>query len=229
MALANYSDLKTGIQNWMARTDSVFTNRLDDFIDLAEDRIHYGGDDKYPSEPLRIMGMETTSNLSLSSSTVAVPTGWLESIRLYLNTSPKHPVKFLPPSRFYDSTGAVQSTTGKPSIYTMEGTNFEFAPAPDATYTGKLSYFKKLDALSDATTTNWLITNSPATYLYACMLEANIWAMDDESAMKYYTLFAGRIAGLIRQDKKARTSGSDLRAVADNYDGVSGVTKYVAI
>lgn len=216
MAITNYATLKTAVQNWAARSDSDFTNRIDDFIDAAEDRINYGSEDRqFPSDPLRVLGLESRENLDISSATVGVPTGWLESIRLYLDINPIKTVKYLTPDRFYEADVVRVSTSGKPTIYTMEGTNFQFGPAPDLSYTGKLSFFKKIPALSGDNETNWLITNSPLTYLYGSLIEYGIWSLNDELTLKYLNLFSGRINSLMTQDKKARTSGSHLRMIAD--------------
>jgi len=216
MAINNYATLVTAVTNWAARSDTEFTNRIDDFIALAEDRIHYGDEGQFRTDPLRILGMETAADLTISAQSVAQPTGWLESKRLYINTDPLYDVEYMTPDRFWSSNAANSNTTGKPIIYTIEGTNFIFAYSPDSTYTGKLLFFKKMDALSSSLTTNWLIINSPGTYLYACILEYALWAEDDGKITKYAALFQGRINALIRQDSKARFSGSNLIVRTDN-------------
>lgn len=215
MTIATYSDLKTAIQNHYARSDSTFTNRLDDFIDLAEDRIHYGDLGRYPSEPLRVLGIETTGDLTINAQSVAQPTGFLSARRLYLNTDPKADLEFLPPDRFWATDVAADSGSGKPICFTIEGSNFVFGPTPDATYTGKLLYHKKLDALSDSSTTNWLLTNSPGTYLYACLLEAALWDMDYERAEAFAVAFSGRMNALMRQDRRQRIPRVPLSMRAD--------------
>lgn len=213
MSITTYTELKTALQNWYARSDETFTNRVDEFIDLAEDRIHYGaGEPGEPTftQPLRIRGMETSANLTVSSQTVALPTGFLQERRLYLNTDPKTDLDYFPPDRFWATDAAVPSASGQPSIYTIEGTNIIFGPSPDTSYTGKILYFGKLDALSESATTNWLVTNAPTIYLYACLLEAAIWDRNDEEALKYAGLFRGRINSLVRQDKLSRYGGGSL-------------------
>ena len=208
MAITTYSQLKTSLQNWGIRSEATFTDRVDEFIDLAEDRIHYGSDDpEFPSEPLRIRGMETAADLTINAQTVAQPTGFLEVRRLYLNSDPKEDLDYLMPDRFWASADVATATTGKPKIFTIEGTNFVFGPSPDSTYTGKLLHWKKLDALSDAATTNWLITNAPGIYLYASMLEASIWMEDDGLAVKYARLYSSRINAMMRQDRASRYAG----------------------
>src|SRR3990167_1736137 len=218
MTIATYSDLKTAIQNWAVRADETFTNRIDEFIDLAEERIHYGagkpGDPIY-TQPLRLRGMETTGDLTVSSQSVALPTGFLQERRIYLNTDPKTDLKYLPPDRFWASSAAVTSTSGQPSVYTIEGTNLIFGPGPDTTYTGKILYQKKMDALSDSATTNWLIINAPGVYLYACLLEFAIWDRNDEDSLKYLGLLRGGSNARVRQDRISRQPGGALAMVVD--------------
>jgi len=208
MAISNYSELKLSIANWIARDD--LTEDIDNFIDLAESRINYGSDDPYKSEPLSVLGMEQANeDITISAQMTSLPTGFLEARALYLDTSNKADLDYLPPDRFWQTTLA-RSGTAQPSIYTIQGTNLVVAPSPDTTYTGKISYFKKLDPLSSTTTTNWLITNAPNIYLYGALLEAYIFIKDYDEADKMFSHFRSSIGGLVNQDKRARHSGSSL-------------------
>ena len=60
--------------------------------------------------------------------------------------------------------------------YTIESDDetekFRFGPSPDISYTGKLSYYKAFNSLSDSNTTNWMLTNHPAVYLYGSLYHA---------------------------------------------------------
>ena len=68
------------------------------------------------------------------------------------------------------------SRTGRPRAYTIESDNevekFRFGPAPDISYTGKLSYYKAIGALSDSNTTNYILSKHPAIYLYGSLYHA---------------------------------------------------------
>ncbi len=216
MALSTYSELRTAIENYSANTEN--TARLDEFIALCENRMWYGHGtrgDPLHSEPLRISAMETSGDLSISSQTVAHPTGFLYARRLYLNTDPKADLEYLPPDRFWQSNLARLDTTGQPEIFTNESTNFVFAAAPDATYTGKLLYYAKLTGLSASNTTNWMITNAPAAYLYGCLLEFYLYTRNDAEIQKYAMLFSGAINSLNAVDVALRHSGSDLASHPD--------------
>ena len=64
MAIATYSDLKSEVAAYLARTD--LTSYIPDFITLCDARIFYGSrHPQFPSEPLRIRAMETRRDLYL--------------------------------------------------------------------------------------------------------------------------------------------------------------------
>ena len=214
MAIANYTDLKTAMSNWSARSGTSVTDRHDEFIVLAEDRLFHG-DESIGLQPLRIRAMEANDDLTISSQETSLPTGFLEARRFYLNTSAKEPMPYYPPERFWESVAGAQASTGMPVIYTIEGNNLVVAPSPDTSYTGKLLSFKKLDGLTDTNATNWLITNSPATYLAAVMLELAVFTKDRDETMYYQRQLAGRVNGLNTQDKRSRYGGSILNIKTD--------------
>ena len=142
MAISNYSELKTAAQNWSARTDTVITNRLDEFITNAEDQVFYGDESVTDAKgkslmPLRVKAMESTEDLTISSQETALPTGFLEARAFYLNTNDKEPMPYFTPDRFWETIAASNNSTGQPTLYTLQGDNLVVAPSPDTSYTGK--------------------------------------------------------------------------------------------
>ena len=217
MAINTYSTLLTAVENWSANTTQ--TDRIEEFVALCENTMWYGqgerGDAIY-SEPLRIKQMETSGDLTISTSTVAQPTGYLSSRRLYINSSPIRDVDYYPPDTFWQSWQAQLQTTATPTIYTEEGTNFRFAASPDQTYTGKILYYGKLTALSTSNETNWIIQNAPNIYLYGTLLQFYIYTRNDKETQKYAALYSGSVNALNTQDKTSSHSGSDLSQIPDN-------------
>ena len=212
--ISTYDELKTAIAAWLARSD--LTSNLDDFIDLCESRISYGGTAPFESEPLRILGTEQANeDITISSQTTALPTGFLEARSLYLDTSIKTDLDYLAPDRFWLSDIAASNNASTPSIYTIQGNNLIVAPAPDETYTGKISYFKKLDPLDGTNTTNWVITNYPNIYLYGSLFEGTLYIKDYEEADRWFALYKSAIDGVNDQDRTTRHSGSNLRVLTD--------------
>ena len=166
MSISTYAELQTAVANWLARDD--LTARVPEFISLAEDRI---------AHDLRIRAMETSADITISAQTAALPTGFLQQRRLYLNADNARNLQYLTPDNFWTKWASVSS--GEPEVFTIEGENFVFGPAPDSTYTGKCLYYKRFDALSDDADTNWILTNARGLYLYGALLEAAPFIRND--------------------------------------------------
>ena len=225
MALANYTGLKAAIQSWSTLTGSAYTGVVDDIIGLCESRIFYG-DDELGCDPLRVRAMESSTDITVDGQEEALPTGFLESRRLFLNTSKKEDLPYYPPDRFWQSQAASNNSTGQPVLYTIEGENLVFAPSPDATYVAKMLSYNKLTGLSDNNPTNWIITNTPQVYLYGCLLEQAIFDKNDQDIVKHGALFKGAINAINRQDKKAKHSGSVLTQKPDVSAPHLGAPRY---
>ena len=165
MALNTYSALKTSIANWLNRSD-LTSEISDDFIKLTEADFN---------AKLRIRQMEQQDDVTINAETVTVPTGFIAVRSFYiLQSSVKYPLEYITPANMNEIRGG--SRTGRPVAYTIESDNetekFRFGPNPDTSYTGKLSYYKAFNSLSDSNTTNWMLTNHPAVYLYGSLYHA---------------------------------------------------------
>jgi len=203
MAINNYSTLKVAVANWLDRDD--LTARIPEFISLAEARFN---------RALRIRAMETVSTaISTVAGTreYALPSGYVQAKEFHLSTDPLTPLSYITPEMM--SRVWAGSTQGKPQAFTIIGDNLRLGPEPDAVYTTSLLYYKTFDALSDATTTNWVILNAPDIYLYGSLLEAEPFVMNDERVGLWATAFKQAIEDVQFQDNKDRHSGSELRVM----------------
>lgn len=212
MSLSTYADLKSTVATFLNRSN--LTSLIPSFIQNCERKIAYG-DRSGPVivEPLRIRAMETSANVAISSQTAALPTGYLQSRRLYLSTNPIQELGYIVPDLFWKTY--VSSDTGEPSKFTVEGENLVFGPIPDTSYTGKILYYKKFDALSADADTNWLLTNAFDVYLNGALAEAFKYTRNDEQALERQGMFAGGINALNLADKADRYSGSPWQAFTD--------------
>lgn len=203
MAITTYSELKDAIANWTARGDlatgGANVNRVDEIIDNAEAML---------SRDLRTLDMETKSaSFSITGEYVAVPTNFLEVRTFYLNTSPRVPLEYLPD----DEQALMYSTSsGPPRFFSVVGSNFRFAPVPDATYSATLVYYLKVPSLSGTTTTNWLLTAHPDLYLAACMIWAATFLQDAAMVQQWRAAYGDLLGGLRRSDNRSRWGGSGM-------------------
>lgn len=205
MSLATYADLKTGIRNWLNRSN--LTDRIPEFIQLAETRIHYGSmEEPFKSEPLRIRAMETSAYTTINAQRIELPTGFLQARRFYLSSSPIKKLDMVSTDNFWETW--VSSETGQPTQFCIEGEELVFGPTPDTTYTGQLLYYKAFTSLSAAADTNWLLTNASGAYLWGALIEAHSFTRNDAQAEIAYNKFMGVINGLNFADKNDRWTGS---------------------
>lgn len=168
MPFTTFAELKTEVENWLDRSD--LTSKVDEFITLAEARFNRDFVEK------NIRKMTTEADLTVDGQTVALPSDFLKIRRLYLNTSPIRELEYLSPNSFWKAWAGSQ--TGKPRVYTIEGTNILFGDTPDATYTGKLLYYQKIPDLA-TNDTNWLLVDAPDIYLYGTLIAAQSYIHDD--------------------------------------------------
>ena len=210
MALSTYAELKTGIANWLNRTD--LTDEIsDDFIKLTEADFN---------AKLRIRAMEQIDSITIDSETETVPTGFIGVRSFYiLLSSNKYPLKYLTPHNMFDIRGG--SRSGRPRAYTIESDDetetFRFGPSPDTSYTGYLSYYKAISALSVSNTSNWMLANHPAVYLYGSLYHsANfLGGIDPQQTQQWLMMYSTALERCENNDKQDSYGGAPVQQRTD--------------
>jgi len=199
MSLATYSDLKTAVANYLARTD--LTTQIPDFIRFAELRLR---------RELRIRQMlkSVTTTTTGGDSTVQLPTDFLEARDFYVSTNPIQPLTFASPAIFSRNTYTTRS--GKPLNYTILASEFKLSPVPDSTYTLELLYYSAPTFMSDTNSSNAFMANAPDALLYASLLEAEPYLMNDARINTWGALYERTITTLIKSDESSQYSGVPL-------------------
>ena len=203
MSIANYTELQTAVANWLDRDD--LAARIPEFISLCEARFN---------RTLRLRAMETldtTVSTVGGTSTIALPTGYVQMRDFHLTTSPLTQLQYLAPEMMVRlNAGSLQ---GKPLTYTIIADTIRLGPTPDSAYTTSMLYYKTFDALSAIAPTNWVIINAPDVYLYGTLLEAEPFLMNDARTQLWAQALKESINTLQEQDNKDRHSGSVLRVM----------------
>lgn len=202
MAITTYATLVDAVRDWLGRaSDTTYLTdaRIGDCIRLAEADIY---------ERLRVREMETPYSLSVTGQSMTLPTGLIGIRRAYLDTDPKVELQYMAPPQFwgeFDETG-----TGRPWAYTQEGGLMVFGPSPDATYTCKLIYYKRPDALAPNVTPNDLFVYQPDLWLYGTLAHACVFTQDDERLATFKQAFAEALARADLSNEKARWGGAPM-------------------
>ena len=199
MSLSTYSDLQTSIANYLARSD--LTSQIPDFITFAENRLR---------RELRIRQMlkSVTTATVANDSTVELPADFLQVRDFVVVTNPLTPLSYSSPSSLSNYPRA--SEVGVPKSYTILANDFQMSPVPDAVYTVKLLYFAAPAYLSSSNTSNVFLTAAPDALLYASLIEAEPYLMNDARINTWGTMYDRAIASLAKSDEEGQYSGVPL-------------------
>lgn len=188
MSLDTYANLKTEIANHLERSD--LTSDIDTFIDLAEERHR---------ADVRIREMVSRSSLTINARYVNLPSDLLQPISLRILTDPVTVLNAVSP---HEMTRIRVESTGKPTSYCISGSEIEFDKAPDSSYSGEIRYYAEQTALSDANTTNDILTRAPSLYLYGALLAAEPFLMNDARIQTWAALYDAARDGINTMDRK---------------------------
>lgn len=193
MSITNYSELKSSIADWLNRSD--LTSVIPTFIKLGEADI---------ARDLRHMSQEKRVTALLDEEYEVIPSDWLETINARLTDDT--PLKLISQEDMA-SYKAANRTAGKPRYYSLTTNRIEFYPTPDGDSSMELTYFARIPSLTDATPTNWLLTNEPDVLLYASLKHAAPYLDDDERLGVWTTLYNQAIQRLQMSADASRHSG----------------------
>jgi hypothetical protein len=199
MSFATYSDLKTSIAGYLARSD--LTSQIPDFITFAENRLR---------RELRIRQMlksVTTPTVS-GDSTVELPADFLEIRDFVALTNPIQPLSYSSPSALSNDPRA--SEVGVPKSYTILANEFLLSPPPDGIYTLRMLYFAAPAYLSSSNASNVFLNIAPDALLYASLIEAEPYLMNDARINTWGTMYDRAIASLAKSDEQGQYSGVPL-------------------
>lgn len=199
MDLATYAGLQAAIASFLNRAD--LNTQIPAFISLAEARFN---------RLLRTPDMTKRSTTTISSEYVDLPVDWLQAISIRVSSVQGYQaLEYLSAELFYDKQAQV--LTGPPQFYTLVNNRIHLLPAPPANTSLEMTYFAKVTPLSDTVTSNWLLARSPDLYLYASLVAAEAYLINDERLPVWKGATDEIIADIkLEGERAARPSGALL-------------------
>lgn len=192
MALGTYSELQTAVAEWAWRQgDTEFAARVPDLITLGEKRIN---------DDLRIANQEATATVTLTSSAGSLPADYLEMRRVVANVSPVSVLQGISAEQAIELYPT--SAAGYPVDYTIVGSTITVYPSTTANLS--IVYYASVPTLSIGSPTNWLLTKAPQLLLYAALVEASPYMMDDARSQTWGALYERALAKLQASDNVGR-------------------------
>jgi len=188
MALANYEDLKAAVGAWsFNRTDLPAA----DLVRLGEARLN---------RDLRLRVMEAEAALAAAAGDVRLPlpAGFLAPIALWRSGAEGRA-----PLRRVLSTLAVSTAAGTPEYWTLDADAVAFERPCAAATDFVLRYLAAFE-LSEAEPENWLLANHPDAYLAAALVEAALWAADEDQAVRWQARYEAAVGAVNRREAISR-------------------------
>jgi hypothetical protein len=207
MALDTYSGLKASLASWIERSaDTTYTGTADDFIDLSEAKF---------TRMLAKMGhrkLEETSTLTTDSNgEVALPADFVMEKSLIWDGAADAPLEFVSWSQLQFLNPYNES--GVPCRYSIQNSTVKVGPIAAGDIL--LTYYETLPALSDANTTNWLLTLAPDAYLFMGIAMGHAFNEDESRALAWEAKAAQILeeAGVIGQMAGLHNASMNLEMV----------------
>ena len=206
MAITTYSELKSAVADFLNRDD--LTSVIPTFISMAEAALN---------RDVRHWRMEQRSTAEIDDQFLTLPTDWLETKRITVSDTVPYALNLVSRDSMQDFRYKGDDVAGKPLYFAHIAGEIELYPTPDATYDIDMLYLKKIEALSDSNTTNWLLTEAPDVYLYAVLIETAIYLRDDERIAAYAALYKSKLDALNASSAKSTVSGTGLKLNIRSY------------
>ena len=187
MAFTTYSSFVTTVESYLARTD--LTSVIPDFIQMAQLRM---------TRDLRTERMLKVATTTPTDSKVAFPTDFLELREMHFQGNPPILLEFQSPDLFFRNGQTTLS--GRSHYFTMLGTEFQFAPSQDSSYTIQILYYAQPTFISSTASSNLFLAYYPDALLYATLAEAEPYLMNDPRVTTWSALYDRAIANIKTSD-----------------------------
>lgn len=199
MAFATYADLKASLADWLNRTDLV--TQIPDFIAQAEATLN-----KVVRNRLMIASVEVTI---LLSDRVGLPADLLDILYVTNDDVPTDTLVKQVPEWIAKQQRQRLRTAGNPLYFCIIGPDMLVCPMPSGSKTYRVDYYKKIPALTDSNTSNWLLTNHPDLYLYTALMHAYPFLKDEERSTVMGNQMVQMVQSLLKLNETTTLEGAD--------------------
>lgn len=207
---STYATLQTSVEAWLGQ--DFEDTQIEEFIALAE---------RHFQRSVFTPDRESALSLTVDAQSEALPADfWGFKSGPYIDGSTDTVLTRLEPGDLRATYP--DATTGTPAHYAIEGENILFGPTPGSSITVKGTYYATIAVLSDANTTNWLLTDYPDLYLAGALAEGFLYHMDEARA----SLWAGKRDAIIDSINKAgmrRSANSGPLTATHSVQSISNI------
>ena len=185
-----YADLLSAIASYTKRSDTA--TLAPTWIALTEAKLN---------RELRHFRGLTRLATTISAEFTNAPSDLLALRSARLIDSPYWPLPCLSAEQM--AGRRAEQRSGTLDSLALIGAQLCASPVPAATYNVEILYYAAIPGLSAAATSNWVLANFPALYLWGTLTEAANFYEDDDQLTKYGSLFRDALMGANAASVKA--------------------------
>jgi hypothetical protein len=193
VSITTYAELKSAIADFLNRDD--LTSTIPTFISLGEAQI---------ARDVRHWKQEKRVTTSVDERYENLPNDWIEIKFITLSTGAM--LETVAPSNMADMR-ARSDTPGVPKYVRMTADQLEFYPTPSAATDISMLYYARTPSLSDASPTNWLLSDAPDVLLYASLIHSAPYLAEDARVQIWGSLYQSGVEKLNIENQRGRVTG----------------------
>lgn len=199
MGFSTFGDLKSALANWLNRSD--LTDAIPDFIIQAEATLN---------KVLRTRHMIATTQVTVSSDGRANLPGDLKLIDIAYVSREGDAMETLvkqAPEWLARSQRLRLRNKGIPLYYSIVGSEMIVCPAPTASRTYNVSYYKEIPPLAGGGN-NWLLERHPDLYLYTALMHAYPFLADEARSSVMGNQMVQMVQALLKLNETTTLEGA---------------------
>lgn len=197
--MADYIKLQADLAVLLNRRD--LEDNIETFISLGEAQFN---------RDVRHWRMENRAVVDHGERYLALPTDWVETIKLQLVGEP--PLNLLSRQEMQEKRALQQNIPEIPRYYRHTENAFELWPSPGKVLQFELEYYQVIPELSDPDMlSNWLLAEYYDLYLYGSAIHSAPFLKDDARITTWATLYGAALSRCNNASAAAEMSGSSLR------------------
>ena len=194
--MSTFSQLQTDIKNYMEDDGTEFSTSLTQFISNTE--LKLSRDLSTPEFKRKV-----SSAFSSSDPFLTMPTDLVTIEHLQVVNSNVRTILQLKSDEFILEYWPNRTSTGVPKYYSYFDTSTIYvAPTPSSNLSLEISYKRRLPALSDSNTSNFLTTDAYDALLYGCLIEASLFNRNDKLVQYYTQLYQKAVADVNKEQNQ---------------------------
>jgi hypothetical protein len=180
----------------------------DDLEDLIPNFIGYA--ESWMRRELRSPEREATATLSITDGVAAMPSDFQGVLTVYVDGDVDVVLDQMTPQRLRAMFPT--TTTGTPRYFAVDGETVLFGPWPASGTVVIMDYLEGIPRLSASQATNWVLTDHPDLYVFACLAEIADYTRDPDEANRWRSKAFVVAESVNKQGRARKTNSGPLMA-----------------